>query len=336
MAATFRTAPMGFNKKDVINYIENLVNDKNAKIESAWDEYKALETRSRKAEIAAERLLRDSEARAEAAEDRLQALQEALDAAHAESARLTDEKQTMEERALGSEQAFADLESAMNELRAAHAAELEALRTAHAEELSAIYAERSTQLDKKTEQIRAYQAAMADKDAEIQSLRSTNLTLLSRVDALSDLVDAYEEGLGRTAGEDEYPAYAAPLLAFKTRFIEITDELSELAQAILEAEEDEYDDDDIEEDDDSLTFPVDLSDDDLPEGDDAEEEDEPAPFFVEELPEEEEIEDNDDPVTRIELTDYPDPARAPKPVQKKGPSVRGLFDRLRTIGDRLL
>ncbi|MBQ3029152.1 MAG: DUF1949 domain-containing protein, partial [Lachnospiraceae bacterium] len=141
------------------DYIENLVNDKNAKIESAWDEYKALETRSRKAEIAAERLLRDSEARAEAAEDRLQALQEALDAAHAESARLTDEKQTMEERALGSEQAFADLESAMNELRAAHAAELEALRTAHAEELSAIYAERSTQLDKKTEQIRAYQAA---------------------------------------------------------------------------------------------------------------------------------------------------------------------------------
>ena len=44
----------------------------------------------------------------------------------------------------------------------------------------------------------------------------------------------------------------------------------------------------------------------------------------------------EEPTTRIEMTDYPDPRRAPKQVQKKGPTVRDLLGSLRTIGERLL
>lgn len=331
MAATFRTSPMGFNKKDVIEYIEQLVSDKNGKIEAAWDEYKALEARTRKTEAEASELLRESEFRAEAAENRLSMLEE--------------EKTLLEERAAGSEQAFADLEAAMQELRAAqeaeleslraaHAAELEALHASHAEELNTIYAERSAQLDKKSEQIRSLEAAASDKDAEIESLRASNLRLLSQIDDLSAVVSAYEN----MPEEEDLPLDARPLLTdFKTRFIEITGELSELAQAILDAEKREVYAD--EEEDDSLTFPVDLSDDDLPEADAAAEEEEGfLPIDTEAVIESAEEEENIEPAagTRIEMTDYPHAAHAPRPVQKKGPSVRDLLDRLRTIGDRLL
>ena len=332
MAATFRTSPMGFNKKDVIEYIEQLVSDKNGKIEAAWDEYKALEARARRTEAEASELLRESEFRAEEAESRLSALEE--------------EKTLLEERAAGSEQAFADLEAAMQELRAAqeaeletlrtgHAAELEALRAAHAEELNAIYAERSAQLDKKSAQIRSLEAAASDKDAEIESLRAVNLRLLSRIDDLSAVVSAYEN----MPEEEDLPVDARPLLAdFKTRFIEITGELSALAQAILDAEKREaYADE--EEDNDSLTFPVDLSDDDLPEAPVTEDAEEDLLFIETDDEEETAIEEEESESaagTRIEMTDYPHAASAPRPVQKKGPSVRDLLDRLRTIGDRLL
>ena len=130
-----------FNKKDVIDYIEKLVAEKNQNIESAWNEYKSLESRVNK-------MMTELEI----------ALAEAQDVQTA----LAEEKDLLEERALGSEQAFADLEASVAEtraahaeeleaLRAAHAAELENLRASHAEELKAIYAERSSQLDKKNE-----------------------------------------------------------------------------------------------------------------------------------------------------------------------------------------
>ncbi|MBQ5760969.1 MAG: hypothetical protein IIV85_04340, partial [Clostridia bacterium] len=114
--------------------------------------------------------------------------------------------------------------------------------------------------------------------------------------------------------------------------------LSLLAQALLEAEKREG----YTTDEDDLTFPVDLSEDDLPDGET--EEDEPILLFEKEPEEEEEeadlpyeeAEEEEIAPTRVEMTDYPDPARAPKPVQKKAPSVRDLLDRLRTIGDRLL
>ena len=112
MAATFRTSPMGFNKKDVIDYIEKLVAEKNQNIESAWNEYKSLESRVNK-------MMTELEI----------ALAEAQDVQTA----LAEEKDLLEERALGSEQAFADLEASVAEIRAAHAEELEALRAAHAQ-----------------------------------------------------------------------------------------------------------------------------------------------------------------------------------------------------------
>ncbi|MBQ9925713.1 MAG: hypothetical protein IJO51_06800 [Clostridia bacterium] len=364
MAATFRTAPMGFNKKDVIEYIEKLVSDKNQNIESAWAEYKALEASSSKqmAALESDRLHERMQSAA-----RIEELQNELEQARAAAAQLEEEKVLLEERALGSEQAFADLEAAINELRTAHEAQLEALRAAHAEELNAIYAERSHQLDKKAEQIRSLEAESADKDAELESLRACNKRLLLQVDELEQAAAAYE-AIEDEEDDDELPVGSQALLAaFKTRFIEITGELSLLARAILDAEKRESraagrpveDDEDFDfGNDDLLTFPVDLSDDDLPEGDgdtddeellaffrdlpkeeDPEEESEPEAPAAEETSEEapaEETSAAEEPTTRIEMTDYPDPRRAPKPVQKKGPTVRDLLGRLRTIGDRLL
>ena len=329
MAATFRTSPMGFNKKDVIDYIEKLVAEKNQNIESAWNEYKSLESRVNK-------MMTELEI----------ALAEAQDVQTA----LAEEKDLLEERALGSEQAFADLEASVAEirsahaeeleaLRAAHAAELENLRASHAEELKAIYAERSAQLDKKNERIRALEADAADHVAEIESLRSCNKRLLAQVEELEQTALTYASTEEVDFDADELPSASPELLnAFKTRFIEITGELSLLAQALLEAEKREG----YTTDEDELTFPVDLSEDDLPDGET--EEEEPTLLFEEEPEEEEEeadlpyeeAEEEEIAPTRVEVTDYPDPARAPKPVQKKAPSVRDLLDRLRTIGDRLL
>ena len=319
MAATFRTSPMGFNKKDVIDYIEKLAAEKNQNIESAWSEYKALESRSTK-------MMTELEI----------SLAEIQDAQTA----LIEERNLLEERALGSEQAFADLEASVAEihtahaeeldvLRAAHAAELEALRASHAEELKAIYAERSAQLDKKNERIRALEAQAADHTEELESLRSCNKRLLAQMDELQQNALFYAADEDNDEEETFVPAESDELLAnFKTRFIEITGELSLLAQAILEAEkreayvaeEDVYDDEE-------LTFPVDLSHDDLPDGEEEEEID---------LSAAEDMEETIIAPTRVEVTDYPDPARAPRPMQKKTPSVRDLLDRLRTIGDRLL
>ena len=328
MAATFRTSPMGFNKKDVIDYIEKLVAEKNQNIESAWNEYKSLESRVNK-------MMTELEI----------ALAEAQDVQTA----LAEEKDLLEERALGSEQAFADLEASVAEiraahaeeleaLRAAHAAELESLRAAHAEELKAIYAERSAQLDKKNERIRALESDAADHAAEIESLRSCNKRLLAQIEELQQTALTYTSTEEVDFDEEELPSASPELLdAFKTRFIEITGELSLLAQALLEAEKREG----YTTDEDELTFPVDLSEDDLPDGET--EEEEPTLLFEEPAEEEEEAdlpyeEDEEEEIapTRVEVTDYPDPARAPKPVQKKAPSVRDLLDRLRTIGDRLL
>ena len=322
MAATFRTSPMGFNKKDVIDYIEKLAAEKNQNIESAWSEYKALESRSTK-------MMTELEI----------SLAEIQDAQTA----LIEERNLLEERALGSEQAFADLEASVAEihtahaeeldaLRAAHAAELEALRASHAEELKAIYAERSAQLDKKNERIRALEAQAADHTEELESLRSCNKRLLAQMDELQQNALFYAADEDNDEDETFVPAESDELLAdFKTRFIEITGELSLLAQAILEAEKREAhvseEEDDVY-DDEELTFPVDLSHDDLPDGE--EEEDEI------DLSAAEDMEENVIAPTRVEVTDYPDPARAPRPMQKKTPSVRDLLDRLRTIGDRLL
>lgn len=329
MAATFRTSLMGFNKKDVIDYIEKLVAEKNQNIELAWSEYKAQESRCNK-------MMTELEI----------SLAEAQDAQTA----LIEEKDLLEERALGSEQAFADLEASVAEirtahteelesLRAAHAAELESLRASHAEELKAIYAERSAQLDKKNERIRAMEADAANYTAELESLRSCNKRLLAQIEELEQAALTYASAEEIAFDEDELPSVSSELLnTFKTRFIEITGELSLLAQALLEAEKREG----YTSDEDELTFPVDLSEDDLPDSETAEEE--PTLLFEEE-PEEaeeeadlpyEEAEEEEIAPTRVEVTDYPDPARAPKPVQKKAPSVRDLLDRLRTIGDRLL
>ena len=84
---------------------------------------------------------------------------------------------------------------------------------------------------------------------------------------------------------------------------------------------------------------MDLSQDDLPDGEEDETElsllfEEEPEVETESLPEDDMTEESIP--TRVEVTDYPDPARAPRPAQKKAPSVRDLLDRLRTIGDRLL
>ena len=190
--------------------------------------------------------------------------------------------------------AFADLEASVAEiraahaeeleaLRAAHAAELESLRASHAEELKAIYAERSAQLDKKNERIRAMEADAADHAAEIESLRSCNKRLLAQIEELEQTALTYTSTEEAAFDEEELPSASPELLdAFKTRFIEITGELSLLAQALLEAEKREG----YTTDEDELTFPVDLSEDDLPDGET--EEDEPILLFEKEPEEEEE------------------------------------------------
>ena len=247
--------------------------------------------------------------------------------------KLEEEKGLLEERAAGSEKAFADLEQAMNELH-----------TSHAEEVRAIYSERSAQLDKKSAQIRTLEQQSADKDAEIDSLRKHNLRLIEQTEDLEEQIAALEKEAIFAMPEIRESTLSAGaqerFSAFKTRFIEITGELSQLAQAILDAEKREG----AAPVDDSLTFPVDLSEDDLPEGEAEDEEDildDQLAFFDEDTADEEapadDEEEDDDPVTRIELNDYPASApQPPRPVQKKPASVRDLLDRLRTIGDRLL
>ena len=338
MAGMFRSAPMGFHKKDVIDYIEKLVQEKDARVEEAQAALRTQEKEARQAletargQIAAERMMTadrigELEAQVEALEEvrtawtdekaRLESEKAGLESEKAglesekarlesEKARLESEKAELLERALGAEQAFGQLEEAAEELRA-----------------------------RQTADARALESALAERDdllAENESLRTHNRRLLAQVSEME------QDNAGRLA-PDTRPRRSAQELfdAFKSRFIEISRELSSLAQEILEAEEREGV---LAEDaEPAVQAAADLQTAAEPAGADPEQaeeaaapEDEPAPGA------EEGGEEAEDGETRIEMADYPAAGQTQtvRPPVRGSHGVREMLERLRSIGDRLL
>ncbi len=324
MAGMFRSAPMGFHKKDVIDYIEKLVQEKDARVEEAQAALRTQEKEARQAletargQIAAERMMTAD--RIGELEAQVEALEEARTAWTDEKARLESEKAGLEsekaglesekaellERALGAEQAFGQLEEAAEELRA-----------------------------RQTADARALESALAERDdllAENESLRTHNRRLLAQVNEME------QDNVGRLA-PDTRPRRSAQELfdAFKSRFIEISRELSSLAQEILEAEEREGV---LAEDaEPAVQAAADLQTAAEPAGTDPEQaeeaaapEDEPAPGA------EEGGEEAEDGETRIEMADYPAAGQTQtvRPPVRGSHGVREMLERLRSIGDRLL
>ena len=352
MAGMFRSAPMGFHKKDVIDYIEKLVQEKDARVEEAQAALRTQEKEARQAletargQMAAERMMTagrigeleaqvealegartawtDEKARLEAEKAELESEKSRLEAEKAglesekarlesekaglasEKARLESEKAELLERALGAEQAFGQLEEAAEELRA-----------------------------RQTSDARALESALAERDdllAENESLRTHNRRLLAQVNEME------QDNVGRLA-PDTRPRRSAQELfdAFKSRFIEISRELSSLAQEILEAEEREGV---LAEDaEPAVQAAADLQTAAEPAGADPEQaeeaaapEDEPAPGA------EEGGEEAEDGETRIEMADYPASGQTQtvRPPVRGSHGVREMLERLRSIGDRLL
>ena len=147
-----------------------------------------------------------------------------------------------------------------------------------------------------------------------------------------------QDNVGRLA-PDTRPRRSAQELfdAFKSRFIEISRELSSLAQEILEAEEREGV---LAEDaEPAVQAAADLQTAAEPAGADPEQaeeaaapEDEPAPGA------EEGGEEAEDGETRIEMADYPAAGQTQtvRPPVRGSHGVREMLERLRSIGDRLL
>ena len=345
MAGMFRSAPMGFHKKDVIDYIEKLVQEKDARVEEAQAALRTQEKEARQAletargQIAAERMMTadrigeleaqvealeeartawtDEKAKLEAEKAELESEKSRLEAEKAEleaeksrleseKARLESEKAELLERALGAEQAFGQLEEAVEGLRARQTADARALEGALAE--------------------------LDDLRAENESLRTHNRRLLAQVNEME------QDNAGRPAPETRPHRSAQELFdAFKSRFIEIARELSSLAQEILEAEEREGV---LAEDaEPAVQAAADLQTAAEPAGADPEQaeeaaapEDEPAPGA------EEGGEEAEDGETRIEMADYPAAGQTQtvRPPVRGSHGVREMLERLRSIGDRLL
>lgn len=359
MAGMFRSAPMGFHKKDVIDYIEKLVQEKDARVEEAQAALRTQEKEARQAletargQMAAERMMTagrigELEAQVEALEDartawtdekaRLEAEKADLEAKKAdleaeksrleaekaeleseksrlesekaslesEKARLESEKAELLERALGAEQAFGQLEEAAERLRARQTADARALEGALAE--------------------------LDDLRAENESLRTHNRRLLAQVNEME------QDNAGRPAPDTRPHRSAQELFdAFKSRFIEISRELSSLAQEILEAEKREgVPAEDAEP---AVQAAADLQAPAEPAGtgpepaeEDAAPEDAPASGT------EEDGEEAEDGETRIEMADYPAAGQTQtvRPPVRGSHGVREMLERLRSIGDRLL
>lgn len=352
MAGMFRSAPMGFHKKDVIDYIEKLVQEKDARVEEAQAALRTQEKEARQAletargQMAAERMMTagrigELEAQVEALEDartawtdekakleaekaeleseksRLEAEKAELEAEksrlesekaslESEKARLESEKAELLERALGAEQAFGQLEEAVEGLRARQTADARALEGALAE--------------------------LDDLRAENESLRTHNRRLLAQVNEME------QDNAGRPAPDTRPHRSAQELFdAFKSRFIEISRELSSLAQEILEAEEREgvlAEDAEpaVQAAADLQTAAEPAGADPEPAEEDAAPEDEPAPGA------EEGGEEAEDGETRIEMADYPAAGQTQtvRPPVRGSHGVREMLERLRSIGDRLL
>ena len=352
MAGMFRSAPMGFHKKDVIDYIEKLVQEKDARVEEAQAALRTQEKEARQAletargQMAAERMMTagrigELEAQVEALEDartawtdekakleaekaeleseksRLEAEKAELESEksrlesekaslESEKARLESEKAELLERALGAEQAFGQLEEAAEGLRARQTADARALEGALAE--------------------------LDDLRAENESLRTHNRRLLAQVNEME------QDNAGRPAPDTRPHRSAQELFdAFKSRFIEISRELSSLAQEILEAEEREgVPAEDAEP---AVQAAADLQAPAEPAGtgpepaeEDAAPEDAPASGA------EEDGEEAEDGETRIEMADYPAAGQTQtvRPPVRGSHGVREMLERLRSIGDRLL
>lgn len=331
MAGMFRSAPMGFHKKDVIDYIEKLVQEKDARVEEAQAALRTQEKEAQQAletargQIAAERMMTagrigeleaqvealeeartawtDEKARLESEKARLESEKAGLES---EKARLESEKAELLERALGAEQAFGQLEEAVEGLRARQTADARALEGALAE--------------------------LDDLRAENESLRTHNRRLLAQVNEME------QNNAGRLAPDTRPHRSAQELFdAFKSRFIEISRELSSLAQEILEAEEREGV---LAEDaEPAVQAAADLQTAAEPAGADPEQaeeaaapEDEPASGA------EEDGEEAEDGETRIEMADYPAAGQTQtvRPPVRGSHGVREMLERLRSIGDRLL
>ncbi|MGM9638882.1 MAG: hypothetical protein ACI3XT_04755 [Butyricicoccaceae bacterium] len=329
---------MGFHKKDVIDYIEKLVQEKDARVEEAQAALRTQEKEARQAletargQMAAERMMTagrigELEAQVEALEDartawtdekaRLEAEKSRLEAEKAdleseksrwesEKASLESEKAELLERALGAEQAFGQLEEAAEGLRARQTADARALEGALAE--------------------------LDDLRAENESLRTHNRRLLAQVNEME------QDNAGRPAPDTRPHRSAQELFdAFKSRFIEISRELSSLAQEILEAEEREgVPAEDAEP---AVQAAADLQTPAEPAGtgpepaeEDAAPEDAPASGA------EEDGEKAEDGETRIEMADYPAAGQTQtiRPPVRGSHGVREMLERLRSIGDRLL
>ncbi|MDD6315693.1 MAG: hypothetical protein PUB63_01575 [Clostridia bacterium] len=362
----FRSAPMGFHKKDVIDYIEKLVQEKDARVEEAQAALRTQEKEAQQAletargQIAAERMM--TAGRIGELEAQVEALEEARTAWTDEKARLESEKAGLESEKARLESEKARLESEKARLESEKArlesekAELESEKARLESEKARLESEKAElleralgaeqafgQLEEAAEELRARQtadaraleSALAERDdllAENESLRTHNRRLLAQVNEME------QDNAGRLA-PDTRPRRSAQELfdAFKSRFIEISRELSSLAQEILEAEEREgVLAEDVEP---AVQAAADLQTAAEPAGADPEQaeeaaapEDEPAPGA------EEGKEEAEDGETRIEMADYPAAGQTQtvRPPVRGSHGVREMLERLRSIGDRLL
>lgn len=289
MSQTFRTSPVGFNKKDVVDYIEKLVAERDADMARLREEISGLEKQVSELEG-----YRD---KAEELETQVSSLEEKISGIEEQNVQLESRLEESARQLEESEKAHSGLQErlddSLKELEETEKCRAEHERTS--EELRA-------QLEEERDRSSQLNCRIDDLREENVSLKKHNLRLLELNEELK-CRPIPEEKAEVKAQLEEKPTGAGELFsAFKTRLLEISTELSSLAQAILDAEKREA----------------------------AEEQAVPAqPQECVDAGIDEES--GEEISTGCEI-----PPKGDHTYSKKGLSVREIIERLRTIGDRLI
>ncbi|MEA4919873.1 MAG: hypothetical protein VB078_02985 [Clostridiaceae bacterium] len=282
MSKMFRSSPMGFNKKDVVDYIEKFAKEKDAVISTGEETIKTLEKEN--SDLAG---YRDQ---AITLMDRTEELREENEslAGERDSAMLDVQKERQEK---------AELEDRIKEFE--------------------------SQLKEAQAEAQIHKTAISELTDENKSLKKHNLRLLELNEELNAEIsrkkkaDQREQAQAKASelySDIKHGAKSAQELfdIFKKRIIEISKELSSLAQAILDAEkregrdEEKYDDFAVGEEDYSGEYDYDDDDD-----------------------------DNETSETQVVIDNYP-VKRSRGEYPRRGLSVREIIDRVKNIGDRML
>ena len=255
MSKQFRSAAMGFNKKDVIEYIERLAKEKNDAIGALEQENSRLEKET---------------GRIGELEGRIAELEEVRDT-------LLSEK--------------GGLEASLDEMDL-KAQDLDRQLKLSEGQLESIQDDR----DRLAAELEVLKQRLEDTEEENRSLKKHNLRLLEVNESLERRSEDRSAGSG-SIFQDKMQSAAELFELFKARIIEISAELSSLAQAITDAEKREK----------------------------PREEDASGHLDIKPGNEQEE--------TFVEIEGYP---AAERQKASPGMSVREIIEKVRAIGDRLL